>query len=155
MTSGHVICVLMGILTLIAAGILWDSWRSGRAFRTPLPQPYRRRLPQEAEWRQRYTDEAMAKADALLSRLCDFFTFNPDDRFRFVPGDRIQDIYRRCYPRWKFWQLGDSMEIESLGMWLEREFGIDLAHEYPEITLGDVVDQIVKHEGTNAKTPPA
>lgn len=137
MTTGYLI--LIGVVALVLAGIIWDSLRSGRAFCAPLPPPYRSRGSQEDAWRQRWDAEAMEKADALLKMLCDSFSFNPDHRYNFAPDDRLQDIYRSRYPRWKFWQLGDSMEIESLGMSLEEQFGIDISEQYPSVTLGDIV----------------
>jgi hypothetical protein len=43
-----------------------------------------------------------------------WFSFNPDDRYKFSPDDQIMEICRALYPRWKFWQLGDSLEIATL-----------------------------------------
>ena len=40
MTTGIVIIILVVIVVLVALGVLWDSWRSGRAFCTPIPRPY-------------------------------------------------------------------------------------------------------------------
>jgi hypothetical protein len=142
MATGYIVLAVMA--ALVAAGILWDSWKSRRLFRRPMPAPYRDRASQKVAWQQR-CGERLAEADALLTVLCDAFSFNSDDRYRFGPDDRITDIYRACYPRWKFWQIGDSMEMESLMLDLERQFGIETEAWRPDITLGDVVELVTLH----------
>ena len=54
------------IVALVALGVLWDWWRSGRAFCTPIPRPYRNRDSHKAVWRQR-CGEKMGDADAVLT----------------------------------------------------------------------------------------
>ena len=147
MTTGYLI--LIGIVALVAVGILWDSWRSGRVLCSPLPKPYRNRETREAVWRQRYDAEAMEKADAGLKMLCDAFTFSPDDRYKFVPDDRIMDIYRGRY-RWQ--TLCDSLEIESLTMALEKELGVEASRWHPEVTLGEIVDWAIER-GQQGESP--
>ena len=139
MTTGIVIVVLVVIVALVALGVLWDSWRSGRAFCTPIPRPYEGRGSQEAVWRDRCGD-GLGEADSVVTLLCDAFSFNPDDRFTFGPDDQVMDIYGACYPRWKLWQLGDSMEVESLMMNLDKQHGIAVEDWRPDISLGDLVE---------------
>ena len=134
---GYLILLLLALL--IAALILWESWRSGRLFCVPLPRLFRDRQSQEPVWRQVCRDEDWEKADALLGMLCDAFSFNPDDRFQFAPTDRIVEVYQACYPRWRFWKIGDCMEVETLMMDLQRRFQLDDAELY-EITLREVVE---------------
>jgi hypothetical protein len=95
MTTGIVIVVLVVIVALVAVGVLWDSWRSGRTFCTPIPRPYKRRGSQEAVWRDRCGD-GLGEADSVVTLLCDAFSFNPDDRFTFGPDDPVMDIYGAC-----------------------------------------------------------
>jgi hypothetical protein len=139
MTTGFLI--LLGLPILVAVAIAWDSWRSGKAFRSPLPRRYRNRDSQEAIWHERYSGE-MGIADTVLLMLCDAFTFNPDHRYMFRPDDRYIDLYRGRYPWWK---VADCMETERFGMELEKRFGIDVSKRIAEITLGDIVDLAVKH----------
>lgn len=75
----YLLLVLLALL--IASGILWESWRSGRLFCGPLPRPYRDRQSQESVWRDACRNEDREKADVLLHMLCDAFSFNPDDRY--------------------------------------------------------------------------
>jgi hypothetical protein len=126
------------LVLLIFASILWDWRRSGRTFFHPLPSPFRDRKSQESTWRQAYP-EKMSMADALLRALCEAFHFNPDHRYRFAPSDRLMDVYRACYPRWKFWNIGDNMEIESLIMELQRRFQLSDA-DVLEMTLAEVME---------------
>jgi hypothetical protein len=126
------------IAALAVVSILRASWRSGRFLCEPIPVPYRDRESQQTAWQQRYGD-MLVETDAVLTVFCDAFSFNADDRYKFGPDDRITDIYRACYPRWKSWQVGDSMEVESLMLDVKRQFGIELEAWWPEISLGDVV----------------
>ncbi len=130
--------VMAVIAALAVVSILRASWRSGRFLCEPIPVPYRDRESQQTAWQQRYGD-MLVETDAVLTVFCDAFSFNADGRYKFGPDDRITDIYRACYPRWKFWQVGDSMEVESLMLDLKRQFGIELEAWWPEISLGDVV----------------
>jgi len=139
MTTGIVIMVVVVIVALAALGVLWDSWRSGRAFCTPIPRPYRNRDSQEAVWQDRY-GERLSDADAVLTMLCEAFEFNPDDRYKFGPDDQVTDIYGARYPRWKGCWSGDSMEIESLMMDLDKQYGIEIEDWRPDISLGDIVE---------------
>ena len=143
MTTYIVLGVLLTVLTLVAISVLWDWRRSGRPFCSPIPRPYRDRDSQEAAWRQR-CGEKIGEADAVLMMLCEAFSFNPDDRYKFGPDDRIMDIYRACYPRWKVWRLGDSMEVESLMMDLDKRYGMDVEDWHSYISLGEIVELVDK-----------
>ena len=131
--------LLILLVVWVAAAILWDWQRSGRLFCGPLPRPFRDRESQEAAWQQACGDDALKKADALLAMLCEAFSFNPDNRYQVAPDDRIMDIYRACYPRWQFWKLADSMEIETLLMDLSRRFHLD-DEELCDVTFGEIVE---------------
>jgi hypothetical protein len=140
--------VLAVIFCGIAVGLLWDWWHSGWLGRRPIPRPYRNRASQEALWRERYQGNQLLKAEHILALVCDAFMFNTDYRYLFAPEDRLLDVYRACYPRWK---IADSMELESLMMDLDKEDTIELP-DNPDITLGDLVNLAIKKQqsGTNA-----
>ena len=93
----------------------------------------------------------MNEVDAVLTLVCDAFSFNTDDRFKFGPDDRIVDIYRACYPRWKIWRVADVMEIESLMLDLDKQFGIDIADRLDDISLGQVVERATQNGRINEK----
>ncbi|MDY0170544.1 MAG: hypothetical protein RBS80_28650 [Thermoguttaceae bacterium] len=135
MTTG--LLIVLGILALVVVAVGWDSWRSGKAFCSPIPRRFRDRESQEAIWQERIPGETQATADAILRMLCDAFTFNPDDRYKFWPDDRYCDIYQARYPWWK---VADCMETEWFGMELEKRFGIDISERLSTITLGEIVD---------------
>jgi hypothetical protein len=118
--------LFLSLLVVLVGGIiLWDYRRSRRLFCVPLPRPFRDRQSQETTWTQARRDEDREKADALLTMLCEAFSFDPEDRYQFAPTDRIMDVYRACYPRWLFWRIADDMEIESLIMDLKTRFHLD------------------------------
>lgn len=127
------------LIVLVGGIILWDCRRSRRLFCVPLPRPFRDRRSQETAWTQGRCDEDREKADALLTMLCEAFSFDSDERYQFAPTDRIMDVYRACYPRWLFWRIADAMEIESLMMDLSTRFHLDDA-ESSEMTLGEIVE---------------
>jgi hypothetical protein len=136
MTNG---ILFLSLLTVLVGGtILWDCRRSRRLFCVRLPRPFRDRQSQVTTWTQAHSDEDREKADALLTILCEAFSFDPDERYQFAPTDRIMDVYRACYPRWLFWRIADAMEIESLMMDLSTRFHLD-DDELSEMTLGEIV----------------
>ena len=139
MTTVIVIGLLIAV-ALIGLQVLWDWRRSGRLWCGPIPLPYRNRESQEGIWRERYGHDMLADIDALLTLLCNAFDFNPDDRFKFAPDDQVMDIYRGCYPRWAFWLVGDSMEIETMMTGLKDRFEIERGQWFAEITLGRFAD---------------
>jgi hypothetical protein len=147
MTAYVVLAVLLAVLALAVVSVLWDWRRSGRLFCSPVPRPYQDRDSQEAAWRQR-CGEKMSDADAVLTMLCDAFEFNPDDRYKFGPDDKVTDIYRACYPRWKGCWSGDSMEIESLMMDIEKQYGIDVEEWHSDVSLGELVELATEKQST-------
>lgn len=136
MTTGYILLLAIGLLVVL--GILRESWQSGRLFCAPLPRPYRNRDSQQDEWRGRYGEDA-DEVDAVLTIVCDAFLFNPDDRYKLKPDDRIMGIYEAVYPRWKVWLATDSMEIETLAMNLDENFGIETSEWHPEITVSEII----------------
>src|ERR1700682_2923825 len=97
---------------MVAVGFIWNWWRTGHFFRTPLPRPYRDRPLQESLWALRYHGNPPKEIDGVLSLLCEAFGFAPEVRYKFAPDDRVRDIHRACYSR--FGQVADNMEIEDL-----------------------------------------
>jgi hypothetical protein len=149
MATGYIILIVfLVIVGFVSISVFVDWRRSRRMFCTPIPRPYRDRDSQENVWRQRY-GEPLVEADTVLMLLCDAFLFNSDDRYKFAPDDRISDIYRACYPRWKVWKLGDSLEIESLMMDLSKRFGVETSGWHTDISLGEVVG-LAASSGTKA-----
>jgi hypothetical protein len=139
MTSGYWILILL--VVLVGGIILWDCRRSRRLFCVPLPRPFRGRESQATAWRNIGDKALLENSDAVLSMLCEAFSFNPDDRYQFAPYDRIIDVYRACYSRWTFWRIADSIEIETLMMDLSRRFHFD-EEELSELALGEIVGLI-------------
>ena len=112
--------LLIGIAVFVAIRVLWDRWRAGRWFCSPIPFPYRQRPSQEWAWQECCQGKPSVEVDRLLTLLCEAFSFNLDNRYQFAPHDRVLEIYQAKYPRWKRWLSGDELEIESLGCSLGR-----------------------------------
>ncbi len=101
MTTGIVIVILVVIVALLALRVCWDSWRSGRAFCTPIPRPYKGRGSQEAVWRDRCGD-GLGEADAVLTMLtvihyCGMgLTKLVEGLFFFIPWLSIKLVLRKA-----------------------------------------------------------
>lgn len=111
-----------------------------------LPSPYKTRPLQPKVWKQHFGAESYSFCELVLTELCDAFLFTQESRFRFLPDDRLAAIYHACHPPWKFWDWGDSMELETLAQNLEKRFGIDLTKGHSEITLGEIVEMAIEHQ---------
>ncbi len=90
--------------------------------RTRLPKVYSNRVSQRTTW-ERSHPEATDVVEWLLKTVCQSFGFPPDSRFQFSPDDQLIEIYRSLYPRWRFWNLGESLELETLLMEVEKRLG--------------------------------
>ena len=55
-----------------------------------------------------------------------------------LPGHKSVET-TMIYPRWKFGNIGDNMEIESLWVELSQQLAVDGKDWYTEITLGEIV----------------
>jgi hypothetical protein len=114
------------------------EWRLGKLLCRPLPSPYRDRRDQKADWQEIFSDAEMDIVDALLRAFCEAFSFSDDERYRFAPTDTIAEVYRACYPRWKFWRISDNLEIASLMAVLAKNFHLDDAQWHAGISLGEI-----------------
>jgi hypothetical protein len=88
MDIGSAFAIFLVLLALVVVRLVWYWWTRPTFF-APRPCPYCDRDAEEAEWQGRYCEEAFQTADALLLLLCDAFSLNPEDRYRFGPDDRI------------------------------------------------------------------
>jgi hypothetical protein len=82
----------------------------------------------------------MQHVDWLLSAICEAFGFPTESRYQLAPDDRLNEIYRSRYPRWKFWELGDSLELETLAMEVEKRLG-DCDPKLFALPLGEIARQ--------------
>lgn len=86
-----------------------------------LPGPYEKRPSNEQLWRQNYETD-FDIADRVLSIFCDAFMFKREDRYRFLPQDRLMDVYNSG----RTFRLCDQMEFEHFIIGLENEFNIKI-----------------------------
>jgi len=140
--------VLIGLVVFVALALAWSWWRIGAFGARVVPAHYRGRSSQEALWRDRYPGASLEVADRVLCTVCDAFRFAAKDRFLFAPDDKVAEIYRAVYPRWRVWllQFGDEMESESLLLDLDREFGLE---EFPldkQTTIGRIVHAVLERQ---------
>lgn len=88
-----------------------------------LPRMYRERQPSDAIWRDEFREE-FRLADDILLVFCDAFGFPDEERYKFIPDDRIMDVYTALYP--PRWSMSDSLELETLITRLQERFGLEV-----------------------------
>ena len=122
MTIGIGFAFILMLLFVLAVALAWYWWRQP-PFLAPLPSPFCDRDSQEDKWRERYDDERLQVADAVLLLVCDAFCFSPDERYKLQPDDQVMDVYRGQYPPGgKLWSQVDCMEMESLMFTFNKKF---------------------------------
>jgi propanediol dehydratase small subunit len=90
-----------------------------------------------SQWRRRFPLASKDEIRRFLDLFVAAFAFRQSRKFCFAPDDRVLDVYRALYP--PKWSVADCMELETLGMDLERAYGIDLVSVWREdLTLGDL-----------------
>lgn len=90
-------------------------------------------------WRRRFPDSPKVEIREFLTMFVEAFGFGNKRRTRFSPDDRVMDVYRADYPPGI---LADSMELETLGLNLEKRYGIDFeAVWHEDITLGELYER--------------
>lgn len=110
-----------------------------------LPRRYVDRGDQRSVWQELFTAEEMIHVDAMLRVVCQSFLLSEDDRYHFSPSDTVADVYRSLYPRWRFWRIGDMMELETLFLSLEHDFGVDVSRLHAGIELSELVAILCGH----------
>ncbi|MGM0488029.1 MAG: hypothetical protein ACQESR_14860 [Planctomycetota bacterium] len=86
------------------------------------------------QWRESFPDAPKEDIRSFLNAFVSAFGFNRKRRLQFSPGDEILDVYRSVYPPGS---IVDSMELESLTLVLEREYGLDYSTlNQEDLTLG-------------------
>ena len=104
-------------------------------------RPYWDRACMGIRWRRRFPDAPKTELREFLTIFVDAFCFDHKRRTCFSPDDRVMEIYRADYPPGS---LGDSMELETLGLSLKKRYGIDFTAVWREdITLGELYASIL------------
>ena len=134
------------------------AWFIGWFVERRMMRSYWSRVCTGIEWRRRFPQASKDDIRGFLKAFVDAFGFSRSRRLRFKPEDRVMDIYRMLHP--PKWTLADSMELESLGLRLQKDYGIDLVPFWREdITLGDLFALTRKSAepsaGGNAAAPRA
>ncbi len=91
-------------------------------------------------WRRRFPQASKSEIREFLDIFVEAFGFRQSWRLYFAPDDRVMDVYRAVYPIRG--TPADGMELETLGLSLEKWYGIDfLALWREDITLGEIYEQ--------------
>jgi hypothetical protein len=120
------------IACLVAAACL-NGWLTERR----RMRSYWTRVCAGSEWKKRFPQAPKDDIRQFLRAFMDAFAFSRSRGLRFTPNDRVMDVYRTLHP--PKWTLADSMELESLAVRFQKQYGIDLVPVWRnDITLGDL-----------------
>jgi len=88
------------------------------------------------KWKQEFPNASKHEIRRFLTIFIDAFGFKPKQRLKFLPSDKVMDIYRAIY----FDRgLPDAMELESFVQLIEYEYNIDMFKLFnKELTLGKI-----------------
>lgn len=120
---------------LIAVGILvvlcvYFLWRGG-----VLPAPYNSRSCCGNNWKKAFPDRKSEEIRQFLSLFTSAFSFKSEYRLKFMPTDRVMDIYQSLYPV----RGVDAMELETLKKNIESVYQLDFDRIWSErLTLGEL-----------------
>lgn len=94
------------------------------------------------EWNKAFPESSKHEIRRFITLFIDVFLFKPNQRLKFLPSDKVMDIYRSFY----FDRgLPDTMELEIFMQLIEKEYNIDIFNKWnEEIALGDIFSLIRK-----------
>lgn len=125
--------VVMAVPVIVVAGIVDAAAARRRLLK------YWSRSCTGPEWRCSFPDVPKGDIRAFLDLFVSAFDFDKKHRLKFIPSDRIMEVYQALYPPIS---LADNMEVETFALSLEELYGIGLDRVESwcsgEITLGDL-----------------
>jgi len=90
-------------------------------------------------WKRAYPQSSKAEIRAFLGVFVRAFGFKSTQKLNFAPSDKVMEIYRSLYP--PKWTIADSLELETLAMDLEKNYGLVLEKSWSEdVTLGEIFE---------------
>lgn len=127
--------LLFGVMVLLAAVIfLLSSVREHQRMRR-----YLDRACAGFWWRRRFPQASKSEIREFLDIIVAAFGFRQSGGLYFAPDDLVMDVYRTVYP---IRGTPDGMELESLGLSMEKRYGMDfLALWREDITLGEIYER--------------
>ena len=130
--------IAIGLAVLILIGILQAI------FVDHLPKRYVVRSCMGRAWRNRFPAVSKQDIRKFLDLFLDAFAFRPEHRLKFGPNDKVIEIYRALYPRPEW--TPDSLECETLVMFMEKEYGVTFPDNFGESepTLGDIFEFVTR-----------
>ena len=71
-----------------------------------------------------------------MEQFVDGFLFRSENRLKFSPDDKVNDIYKALYPSSNW---GDALELETFAINLKEHYSFNLEKVWNEnITLGQI-----------------
>ena len=137
--------ILIGLLFAMAYLIVYVYIRPYNLFllkRKSLLNVYWIRSCTGKEWHRQFPGASKAAIRDFLQIFVDAFLFDPKDKLKFKPNDKIIDVYDAVYPE-KCW--GDTLEFVYFVDDIKDKYGIDLDKLGKEgLTLGEIFEMTIK-----------
>jgi len=119
------IVIVLGVVAL-AVTSFFLGWE--------LPKIYRERKCAGSQWRIQFPTTQKDDIRRFLSVFARAFGFRDKDKLKFLPDDKLLDIYNKRYP---LKGMPDALELETLSKLIKKQYGIELEKLWgPELTLG-------------------
>jgi propanediol dehydratase small subunit len=128
----------MGVLGAIGLVILLSLfWMK---FGAILPEKYRLRKCQGAQWRRAFPHATKDDIRSFLLLFTFAFAFRDSEKLKFSPNDGVWEIYRNLYPnRW----IPDGLELETLTSEIGTKHAVALRDIWSEkLTLGEIFEYV-------------
>ena len=118
-----------------------------------VPRLYHHRGCAGRAWRESFPSASKEEIRQFLQVFITSFGFRQKHRLKFLPSDRVMDIYKALYP---LKCMPDGFEVEDFAMSLEEKYGFDLAsivtpESWPELTLGMIFQHIKRGPSATEK----
>jgi len=126
--------IVVGVIFL--AGIWWSRTYGGF-----MPEPYRSRPCQGANWLRTFPAQSKSEIRQFLRIFVESFAFRESQKLQISPTDKVYEVYRAIYPK-----LGgiDLLELESFAANVERRYGVKFGDLWSvDLTFGGLFSECV------------
>lgn len=116
---------------LLVASFIWTGWHE---FRAPVLWNTPTRV--DSSWYRHFPDASSEEIRYFLELVVEAFVFSQNYQSYLLPEQSIASIYNHFHP---IGNIDDSLEIESLQLIIEREYGCELSSQWNnQITLAEL-----------------
>lgn len=120
---------------LLVASFVWTGWNE---FRAPILWNTPTRV--DSSWFRYFPDASGDEIRYFLELVVEAFVFSQNYHAYLLPDQSIASIYSHFHP---VGNIDESLEIESLQLMIDREYGCDLAQSWSnQLTLAELFSAV-------------